>query len=265
MTDTRWLAERAVGDYAPDPDEGLTQTLRRVQRRQRRQRAGAVMAALAVCGATAVGVWLAYHGTRGAVPPTSPSPHATSAASDTRPRIGDTSLPAGFVPERIISSSRTRLVLQAPPGQARWTFHGNTCSVAQRWLTVQGGGGLGAAGCSLGDAYLSTNNPGSLGGNGALFSVAGGRTLPDVAVRIRVKLANGRTMTVRARHGLWLVVAQRCGDYQGTEIRSAEAIGADGRVLRKVRYQRERPPGPAARVVIGASLSPRPTLPWPPC
>src|SRR6266511_3604519 len=235
MTDTRWLAERAVGDYAPDPDEGLTQTLRRVQRRQRRQRAGAVMAALAVCGATAVGVWLAYHGTRGAVPPTSPSPHATSAASDTRPRIGDTSLPAGFVPERIISSSRTRLVLQAPPGQARWTFHGNTCSVAQRWLTVKGG-------------------------NGALFSVAGGRTLPDVAVRIRVKLANGRTMTVRARHGLWLVVAQRCGDYQGTEIRSAEAIGADGRVLRKVRYQRERPPGPAARVVIGASLSPRPTL-----
>jgi hypothetical protein len=117
------------------------------------------------------------------------------APAKTRLVIGDTDMPPGFVPEIVVSSSSSELILQAPPGIVRWTLDGNTCSVNCTWLVIpQGGsprsGGFGGEGCPWAP-HLSIGARGVLGGNGALFSVIGGRVLPPVSVWIRVELANG--------------------------------------------------------------------------
>ncbi len=151
--------------------------------------------------------------------------------------IGDTDMPPGFVPEIVISSSSSKLILQAPPGIIRWTLDGDSCSVDYTWLVIPqggspGGGGLGSAGCPWAP-HLSIGARGMLGGNGALFSVIGGRVLPPEDVQIRVELANNSQMTVQPHDAMWLVIVQRCGDYEGTAIKSVELLEADGSVIER--------------------------------
>ncbi|HEV8279833.1 MAG TPA: hypothetical protein VGQ26_29665 [Streptosporangiaceae bacterium] len=155
----------------------------------------------------------------------------------TRRAIGDTDMPPGFVPQTVVSSSSSKLILQAPPGIIRWTLDGGSCSVDQTWLVVPeggspGGGGLGGAGCPWAP-HLSIGARGTLGGNGALFSVIGGRALPPAGVQIRVQLANNAQMTVAPHDAMWLVIVQRCGEYEGTAIRSVELLGADNSVIER--------------------------------
>src|SRR5215471_5072839 len=109
-------------------------------------------------------------------------------------------MPPGFVPEIVVSSSSSKLILQAPPGIIRWALDGDSCSVDQTWLVIPeggspGGGGFGGAGCPWAP-HLSIGARGTLGGNGAVFSVIGGRVLPPDNVQIRVRLANGAQMSV---------------------------------------------------------------------
>ncbi len=137
-------------------------------------------------------------------------------------------LPPGFVDSTVVSSSRNRLVVEAPPEEIRWSFDGTTCSVTENPLTFSGGGGFG--GICQGDAYLSFTM-GGLGSGGAAFTLAGGRTLPQEGVRVRVTLAKGSSALVKPMEGLWLAVVQRCGDSAGTAIDTIEAVDADGTVL----------------------------------
>ncbi len=166
----------------------------------------------------------------------------------TRLAIGDTDMPPGFVPEIVISSSSSKLILQAPPGIIRWTLDGDSCSVDYTWLVIpQGGspagGGLGGAGCPWAP-HLSIGARGRLGSNGALFSVIGGRVLPPKDVQVRVELANGVQMTVEPHDAMWLVIVQRCGDHEGTAIRSVELLAADNSLIeRKALEPGEDTPG----------------------
>jgi hypothetical protein len=174
----------------------------------------------------------------------------------TRLVIGDTDMPPGFVPQIVVSSSSSKLILQAPPGIIRWTLDGGSCSVHQTWLVIPeggspGGGGLGSAGCPWAP-HLSIGATGVLGGNGALFSVIGGRVLPPESVQIRVELANGTQMTVEPHDAMWLVIVQRCGDYQGTAIRSVELLGTDNSVIER-------------KAVEPDEIVPHNGRPWPPC
>jgi len=174
----------------------------------------------------------------------------------TRLTIGDTDMPPGFVPEIVVSSSSSKLILQAPPGIIRWTLDGDSCSVDQTWLVVPeggspGGGGLGSARCPWAP-HLSIGARGTLGGNGALFSVIGGRVLPPTGVQIRVELANNAEMTVEPHDAMWLVIVQRCGDYEGTAIRSVELLGADNSVIER-------------KVVEPDEIDLHGRRPWPPC
>jgi hypothetical protein len=126
--------------------------------------------------------------------------------------IGDTDMPAGFVAQTVLSSTASRLVLHAPPGVIRWTLDGDSCRVDQTWLVIPeggspGGGGFGGAGCPWAP-HLSIGARGSLGGNGADFSVIGGRVLPPDNVQICVELANGAQMTVQPHDAMWLVIVQ---------------------------------------------------------
>jgi hypothetical protein len=155
--------------------------------------------------------------------------------------IGDTDMPPGFVPQTVLSSSASKLVLQAPPGIIRWTLDGNSCSVDHTWLVIPdggspGGGGFGGSGCPWAP-HLSIGARGTLGGNGALFSVIGGRVLPPKDVQIRVELVNGAQMVVEPHDAMWLVIVQRCGDEDGTGIRSVELLGADNSLIERKALQ----------------------------
>ena len=157
----------------------------------------------------------------------------------TTPRllIGDTDMPPGFVAQTVLSSTASKLILHAPPGTIRWTLYGDSCRVDQTWLVIPqggspGGGGFGGAGCPWAP-HLSIGARGSLGTNGALFSVIGGRVLPPENVQIRVELANGAQMTVQPHDAMWLVIVQRCGDYEGTEIRSVELLSGDNSLIER--------------------------------
>jgi hypothetical protein len=159
------------------------------------------------------------------------------APGTTRLIIGDTDMPPGFVPQTVISSSTSKLILQAPPGIIRWALDGDSCSVDYTWLSVPPGGspasgGFGGAGCPWAP-HLSIGARGRLGSNGALFSVIGGRVLPPKDVQVRVELANGAQMTVQPHDAMWLVIVQRCGDHEGTAIRSVELLAADGSLIER--------------------------------
>jgi hypothetical protein len=170
------------------------------------------------------------------------------APQTTRLAIGDTDMPPGFVSQIVISSSASKLTLQAPPGIIRWTLDGDSCSVDHTWLVIPpggspGGGGFGGAGCPWAP-HLSIGARGTLGSNGALFSVIGGRVLPSKDVQIRVELANGSQMTVQPHDAMWLVIVQRCGDHEGTAIRSVELLAADNSLIeRKALEPGEDTPG----------------------
>jgi hypothetical protein len=69
--------------------------------------------------------------------------------------------------------------------------------------------------------------------NGALFSVIGGRALPPNDVQIRVELANSTQMTVQPHAAMWLVIVQRCGDYDATAIRSVELLATDNSLIER--------------------------------
>ena len=171
-----------------------------------------------------------------------------------RLRIGDTDMPPGFVAQTVLSSTGSRLVLHAPPGVIRWTLDGDSCRVDQTWLVIPeggspGGGGFGGAGCPWAP-HLSIGARGSLGGNGADFSVIGGRVLPPENVQIRVELANGAQMTVRPHDAMWLVIVQRCGDYEGTAIRSVELLGADGSLIERKVLEPPKPFETTTRIVL---------------
>lgn len=158
----------------------------------------------------------------------------------------------GFVPEVLVSSSPARLVLQAPPGVARWTLDGVSCSFDYRmikktpWGGIPGSGaGGGAAGCPWAP-HLSLGATGEDYSRGVDFSVIGGKALPTTGVRVRVTLANGATMTVAPHHAMWLVIVQRCGAYTKTAIKSVELLGAHGAVIaRKVLQPGPTPPSAA--------------------
>ncbi len=170
------------------------------------------------------------------------------APGKTRFAIGDSRMPPGFVPQVVLYSSASKLVLQAPPRIILWTLDGDSGSVDYTWIVIPsggrpGGGGCGGAGCPR-TPHLSIGVSGTLGGNGALFSVIGGRVMPATDVQIRVQLANGARTTVEPHDGMWLVIVQRRGDNEGTAIRSVELLGADNCLIeRKVIEPGEDIPG----------------------
>src|SRR5258708_35225387 len=106
--------------------------------------------------------------------------------------MGETAMPPGFFPQVVLSSSPSKLVLQAPPRMILWTLDGDYGSVDYTWLAIPPGGrpasgGFGGAGCHLAP-HLSISARGTCGCNGASFSVIGRRGPPVRAVRIRVGL-----------------------------------------------------------------------------
>ena len=177
--------------------------------------------------------------------PTVASPSPTVGTGQPTPAryagAGHKYLPPGFVHEILVSSSPSRLVLQAPPGVARWTLDGTSCSFRYTmikktpWGGIPGSGaGGGAAGCPWAP-HLSLGAGGEDYSRGVDFSVIGGKTLPSTGVQVRVTLANGAMMTVTPHHAMWLVIVQRCGAYNRTAIQSVELLGTHGKVIaRKV-------------------------------
>jgi hypothetical protein len=151
-----------------------------------------------------------------------------------------TGMPPGFVPQIVLSSSASRLALQAPPGMILWTLDGEWGCVDYTWLVIPPGGrlasgGFGGAGCP--SASSSIRAMGTLGCNGALFSVIGGQVSSVKDAQIRVELANGTQMTVAPQDGMWLVIVQRYGDNEGTAIRSVELLAADDSVIERVNLE----------------------------
>ncbi len=179
--------------------------------------------------------------------PTAASPRPSAGSGQTTPPryagAGHKYLPPGFVHELLVSSSPSRLVLQAPPGVARWTLNGVSCSFAYKmikktpWGGIPGSGaGSGAAGCPWAP-HLSVGASGEDYARGVDFSVIGGKALPTTGVQVRVMLASGATMTVTPHHAMWLVIVQRCGAYNKTAIKSVELLGAHGTVIARKMLQ----------------------------
>lgn len=263
MSETKGLLERAVEGYAPEPETALAETMRRARRRQRRRRASGLGGAL-VAVAVAVSTLVLFLGPGGAHrPASSPTPRPNQAASSTTPNPTErraTDIPPGFAAQKAVTSSPSKLVLEAPVGTIRWTLNGVSCSVDFRWLVVPaggnlaGGGGRGAA-CPR-TAHLSVwvNNSFGGGGNRAFLSVVGGHVHPATGVQVRVTLADGSKISIQPRDSLWLAVVQRCGDYQGTQITSVELRDKRGSVIDETAIEPEPTPPP------------NPSLPpWPPC
>jgi hypothetical protein len=143
----------------------------------------------------------------------------------------------------MVSTSRTKLVVQAPPERVRWTLDGSSCSIRGKELGQPGGGGFGGGGCG-GNAFFAADGPGGLRLAGASFNIVSGRVMPEPGVIIRVTLADRRTLDVHPSNGLWMVVVQRCGDYRDTEIKKAVAISPDGQILGSQRFGPEVHPVP---------------------
>jgi hypothetical protein len=52
-----------------------------------------------------------------------------------------------------------------------------------------------------------------------------------------VELVNGAQMVVEPHDAMWLVIVQRCGDEDGTGIRSVELLGADNSLIERKALQ----------------------------
>lgn len=251
------LSERIRHSFDSTPSVTLEEMrrradLRRASRPPRARRLVAIAFSVAVVFAAAVLVATrstpdAHHSpgrtssTRASSSSPVPSTTATTiprgTTTTTQLVIGNTTIPAGFVPEKLVSASVSALVLQAPPRQVIWRMNG-TCQVNQSWLVVpkggsRGGGGLGGT-CPFAP-HLSVVS-GELGGNGALFLVVGGHVLPATGVRVVVVLANGASMTFEPHNGLWMSVIERCGDYAGTVPRTIELVTMGGTLISKQRF-----------------------------
>jgi hypothetical protein len=254
MNDIDELLSRSVVGFEPDVDGALEETYRLGRARHRRQQGVALLVALGLFGITAAVIWTAFVPLGGSDPERSPragggvfssAPEPSNVQSHEPPPTGTqgTNIPPGFVETVVISTSRTKLVVQAPPERVRWVFDGTTCSVQAKPLNKPGGGGFGGAGCG-GDAYFAADGPGGLGLLGASFNVVSGRVLPEPGVIVRVTLADGRSIDVNPSDGLWMVVVQRCGDYFNTKINKAVAISPDGQILGTQRFGPEVHPVP---------------------
>jgi hypothetical protein len=246
MSENRELLDRVLSRFAPDPDEGLARTLRRVRRRRRRRAIVAATLAIVVFGAAGVFLWSALRPAHSIAPPLSPP--VTQSPSPTGPKPSPVRtrpqqpyphhIAPGFVQDRVISGSVDKLVVQSPPGSIRWALDSATCTVSGERVPGggagnMGGGSFGGAGCA-GNAYLGTNGQGGIGFRLGFFSVAAGRVIPVGGVQVRVILANGAQETVQPIKGLWMVVVQRCGNFWPTEPRTVEAISSTGKVLARV-------------------------------
>jgi hypothetical protein len=154
-----------------------------------------------------------------------------------------------------VSSSLSKFRLEAPPRIIRWTLSGVSCSVGYRWLRVPNGGSPGGGGGAVCPwaPHLSLGRGGDYGSNGAEFTVIGGRVLPATGVRVLVTLANRSHATFEPHDAMWMAIVQRCGDYEGTAIRSVKLLSADGSVVDEKTMKPEEIPTP----------NPWPT--WPPC
>jgi hypothetical protein len=140
-----------------------------------------------------------------------------------------------FVPAEVVSSSRAELVVDAPADVARWTFETASGSVDGRPLDGSKENGGFGGGCG-GDAYLSVCGPGQLFLAGRSYAVVYGRVLPVDGYRVRVTLADGRSTTITALEGLWIVVMGAADEPRGagpdrdSVVRKVELIAPDGSI-----------------------------------
>ena len=147
----------------------------------------------------------------------------------------------GFVPLEVVSSSRAELVVDAPADVARWTFETASGSVDGRPLDGSKENGGFGGGCG-GDAYLSVCGPGSLLLAGRQYTVVYGRVLPVEGYRVRVTLADGRSTTIVANEGLWIVVMGAVEEPlsavpdRDSEVRMVELIAPDGSIASVENY-----------------------------
>jgi hypothetical protein len=250
----RGLLERLAETEQPMPQVDVAQARQDGRRKLRWRRAaliGAPVVAVVVAAVLASGlVSLGPDGQRpgrpspagqspARPPSTSPSPSAGT-GRPTQPRYagaGHHYLRPGFVSEALVSSSRTKLVLQAPPSVTRWTLDGTSCSVHYTmikktpWGGIPGsGGGSGAAGCPFAP-HLSVGAHDDSYSDGVYFSVLGGKANPATGVRVRVTLANGAQTIITPDHAMWLVIVQRCGAYNKTAFKSVALLDARGAVI----------------------------------
>jgi len=186
---------------------------------------GAIVVALVVTGAglaiAAVALW----------PNADTTPGGSSQAEPTGPPQRER-VRFGFVPLEVVSSSREELVVDAPAGLARWTFRDS--GLTGRPLDgSEGGGGLGG-GCGGDPYYLSVCGVGGLGIGGRHYAVVYGRVRPVEGYRVRVTLGDGRTRTMDALEGRWIVIMGAVDGSSGTEsdldsgVRKVELIAPNG-------------------------------------
>jgi hypothetical protein len=65
---------------------------------------------------------------------------------------------------------------------------------------------------------------------------------------------------------MWLVIMQRCGDYEGPEFRSVELLGADGSLIERKVLEPPKPMETTTRIVLctGSDADPIVDHPWQP-
>lgn len=241
------LLERLADSDPPPSRVGVDQIIRAARRRRWRLVGWAAVPALALIAAAMLLATSAlnlspsnrtdHHATRRSHPGPVSASHPIGWVPPGRyANAGKRYLRPGFVQQRLISSSAAKLVTQAPLGVARWTLEGRSCSVSYTmikktpWGNRGTGAGAGAAGCPWAP-HLSLGARADLYSHGVLFSVIGGKVLPETGIRVRVTLADNAEMTVTPQHAMWLVIVQRCGGYDQTAIRSVEAINSGGSII----------------------------------
>jgi hypothetical protein len=235
------LLEQLADSDPPPPQVDVALAVRN-GRRKRRWRllalAGAPVLVVAVVGVLiATGIVTLGHGKSSSAGASHLTPPGGLPSPSRYANAGRHYLPSGFIPQAFISSTASRLVLQAPRGVTRWTLQGKSCSVSYTMIkktpwggTPGSGGGSGSAGCPWAP-HLSLGASGDFYSDGVFFSVIGGKVLPASGVRVRATLADNAHMTVTPHNAMWLVIVQRCGDYSQTAIKSVELVGAHGSVI----------------------------------
>ncbi len=241
MDEDAWttaVLERLAAEHVPSP-EAYTTTLRRARRREVRGRVLAGLAAVVIAVAGLTAAWAAF-GRRSAVPGTSPTPTSATERTTSGPPSSVVGHPSP-APTRLISSSRNRLVVEAPPGVYRWTFDAPGCKTAGHPVSGKGGGSGG--GTCGGNAYLGFNGLalGLRDPNGpgwTTYDTLSGRTLPAKGIEVRVTFTDGTQTILVPHHGLWIVVVplhlvtEPTGPFQiKSPFRSIDVLDASRRVI----------------------------------